>query len=161
MHQVLGQALNIIEQFSKGNHLYNKCKSVQLDFPEVKTIHANEATFAKIPKSRKTAPYKTAFEIARLIILNFAPNMSSGKEKMLALLFDMNSLWEEYVLVCLKKAAKNNDLNVAIHDQKSQPFWNGITIRPDIFIEEEDETFIIDTKWKNTIGSKPSADDLR
>jgi 5-methylcytosine-specific restriction enzyme subunit McrC len=161
VHQVLGQALCIIEQFSKGKHLYSKCKSVQLDFPEVKTIKANEATFAKIPKSRKTAPYKMALEIARLIILNFAPNVSSGKENMLALLFDMNSLWEEYVLVSLKKAAKNNDLNVAVYGQKSQPFWNGITIRPDIVIEKEDETFIIDTKWKNINGSKPSTDDLR
>ena len=161
VHQVLGEALCIIEQFSKGNHLYSKCKSVQLDFPEVKTIKANEATFAKIPKSRKAAPYKTALEIARLIILNFAPNVSSGKENMLALLFDMNSLWEEYVLVSLKKAAKNNNLNVAVHGQKSQPFWNGITIRPDIVIEKEDETFIIDTKWKNINGGKPSTDDLR
>jgi 5-methylcytosine-specific restriction enzyme subunit McrC len=158
VHQVLGQALCIIEQFSKGNHLYSKCKSVQLDFPEVKVIQANEVTFAKIPKSRKTAPYKTALEIARLIILNFAPNVSSGKENMLALLFDMNSLWEEYVLVCLKKA---NYLNLAIHGQKSKTFWNGITIRPDIVIEKADETFIIDTKWKNINGTKPSTDDLR
>jgi hypothetical protein len=30
-----GQALCIIEQFSK-EYLYSKCKSVQLDFPEVK-----------------------------------------------------------------------------------------------------------------------------
>ncbi|WP_369765332.1 McrC family protein [Flavobacterium sp. WC2429] len=161
VHQVLGQALGIIEQFSKGNHLYSKCKSVQLDFPEVKPIQANEATFAKIPKSRKTAPYKTALEIARLIILNFAPNVSSGKENMLALLFDMNSLWEEYVLVCLKKAAKNNDLNIEVHGQKSKTFWNGITIRPDIVIEKGHETYIIDTKWKNINGGKPSTNDLR
>jgi 5-methylcytosine-specific restriction enzyme subunit McrC len=161
VHQVLGQALYIIEQFSKGNHLYSKCKSVQLDFPEIKVIQANEVTFAKIPKSRKTAPYKTALEIARLIILNFAPNLSSGKENMLALLFDMNSLWEEYVLVCLKKAANKNYLNIAVHGQKSKTFWNGITIRPDIVIEKEGETYIIDTKWKNISYSQPSTDDLR
>jgi 5-methylcytosine-specific restriction enzyme subunit McrC len=161
VHQILGQALGIIEQFSKGHYLYSKCKSVQLDFPEVKVIQANEGTFAKIPKSRKSAPYKTALEIARLIILNFAPNVSSGRENMLALLFDMNSLWEEYVLVCLKKAVKNNDLNIGVHGQKSKPFWNGITIRPDIVIEKGDETFIIDTKWKNINGSKPSTNDLR
>lgn len=161
IHQVLSQALRIVEQFSKGNHLYSKCKSVQLDFPEVKQIQANEATFAKIPNSRKTAPYKTAVEISRLIILNFAPNVSSGKENMLALLFDMNSLWEEYVLVCLKRAASNSDQEIAIHGQKSKRFWNGISIRPDIVIEKNDDTFIIDTKWKNINGILPSTNDLR
>lgn len=165
VHQILDQALCIIEQFSKGNYLYSKCKSIQLDFPIVKTIQANEATFAKVPKSRKTAPYKTALEIARLIILNFSPNVSSGKENMLALLFDMNSLWEEYVLAKLKSTVKDNNLDIEVHGQKSKPFWNGISIRPDIVIEKgkdkEKQTFIIDTKWKNINGSKPSTNDLR
>ena len=157
VHQVLAQALHIIEQCSKGNYLYSKCKTVQLDFPEVKVIKANVATFTKIPKSRKTAPYETALAIARLIILNYAPSVSSGSERMLALLFDMNSLWEEYVLVRLQQAAK--DLN--IYGQQSKVLWNGITIRPDIVIEKGSETFIIDTKWKNIEHSKPSTNDLR
>jgi 5-methylcytosine-specific restriction enzyme subunit McrC len=50
---------------------------------------------------------------------------------MLGLLFDMNSLWEEYVLIRLKQAAK--DVNV--YGQQSIVLWNGITIRPDIVIE--------------------------
>lgn len=157
VHQVLNQALGIVEQFSKGNYLYSTCKSIQLDFPEVKAIKANEATFSKIPKSRKTAPYKTALEIARLIILNFAPNVLSGKENMLALLFDMNSLWEEYVLVRLKQSEKE----VTIYGQQSTTFWNYISIRPDIVIESGTKKFIIDTKWKNINGGKPSTDDLR
>lgn len=161
VHQILAQALGIVEQFTKGNYLYSKCKTVQLDFPEVKEIQAKQSTFAKIPTSRKTAPYKTALEIARLIILNFAPNVSSGKENMLALLFDMNALWEEYVYVCLKKAAADGNSGIMIHGQKSKAFWNGITIRPDIVIEKEADSFIIDTKWKNVKANKPSTDDLR
>lgn len=161
VNQILAQALNIIEQFTKGNYLYSKCKTVQLDFPEVKIIQANETTFLKIPKTRKIAPYKTALEIARLIILNFAPNVSSGKENMLALLFDMNSLWEEYVLVCLKKAAADSQSGIIVHGQKSKTFWNGITIRPDIVMEKGTETYIIDTKWKKIKANKPSIDDLR
>jgi 5-methylcytosine-specific restriction enzyme subunit McrC len=157
VHQILSQALAIIEQCSKGNYLYSKCKTVQLDFPEVKTIAANEATFTKIPKSRKTAPYETALAIARLIILNYAPSVSSGSERMLALLFDMNSLWEEYVLIRLKQVAKD----VSIYGQQSIVLWNGITIRPDIVIEKGTEKYIIDTKWKNMDYSKPSTHDLR
>jgi 5-methylcytosine-specific restriction enzyme subunit McrC len=157
VHQILSQALSIVEQCSKGNYLYSKCKTVQLDFPEVKIIKANAATFTKIPKSRKTAPYETALAIARLIILNYAPSVSSGSERMLALLFDMNSLWEEYVLIRLKQAAKD----VSIYGQQSIVLWNGITIRPDIVIARGEEKYIIDTKWKNIDYGKPSTHDLR
>lgn len=164
IHQVLGQALEIIATLSKGNYLYSKCKKVQLNFPEVKSIKANENTFSKIPESRKTAPYDTALEIARLIILNYAPNISSGSEKMLALLFDMNRLWEEYVLVRLKQSCQEEGIEV--YGQNSKAFWNGITIRPDIVLEKkiEDEfskILVIDTKWKNIDQSQPSTHDLR
>ncbi|KFC22497.1 McrC family protein [Epilithonimonas lactis] len=160
IHQILGQALEIISTLSKGNYLYSKCKTVQLDFPEVKSIKANENTFTKVPKSRKTAPYENALAIARLIILNYAPNISSGSEKMLALLFDMNSLWEEYVLVRLKQACQDNDITV--YGQNSKPFWNSITIRPDIILKKNSKVvLIIDTKWKNIDNSKPSTQDLR
>lgn len=158
VHQILAQALDIIASLTKGNYLYNKCRTVQLDFPEVKSIKADSETFKKISKSRKTAPYETALSIARLIILNYAPNVSSGSEKMLALLFDMNSLWEEYILVRLKQT--DNDL-FRVTGQQSKSFWNGINIRPDIVIENGKEIFVIDTKWKNIDYSRPSTHDLR
>lgn len=160
IHQVLNQAISIIEQLSSGNYLYHECKKVQLNFPEVKTIRANEKTFAKIPENRKMAPYKTALAIARLIILNYAPNVTSGSEQMLALLFDMNSLWEEYILVKLKHLQSKT---LRVYGQNSQTFWNGISIRPDIVIvnTESKETIVIDTKWKKIDYSKPSTNDLR
>ena len=158
IHQILGQALSIVEQISNGNYLYSKCKTIIVDFPEVKKIKATSATFNTLPKNRKIAPYKTALEIARLIILNYAPNISSGKENMLALLFDMNSLWEDYILKRLKNSKTDN---IEVFGQKTKEFWNGVNIRPDIVIQNGLETYIIDTKWKNINGSKPSADDLR
>jgi 5-methylcytosine-specific restriction enzyme subunit McrC len=76
---------------------------------------------------------------------------------MLALLFDMNSLWEEYILARLKHSEKD----VTVYGQQSTTFWNNISIRPDIVIESGTNNFIIDTKWKNINGSKPSTEDLR
>lgn len=157
VHQILSKALDIVEKCTKGNYLYSKCKTVQLDFPEVKNISATEATFSKVPKNRKTAPYETALAISKFIILNFAPNISSGSENMLALLFDMNNLWEEYILARLKQS--NNNLTVS--GQRSTNFWNGISIRPDIVLDNGSDKYIIDTKWKNIAYSQPSTHDLR
>lgn len=162
MHQILHQALDIVSKLSKGNYLYHQCKKTFLHFPDVKKIKAFENTFSKVPQNRKTAPYKTALAIARLIILNYAPNVSKGSEKMLALLFNMNSLWEEYILMKLKEKESKN---LKIFGQNDKYFWNGITIRPDIIIEkkqgDEKETIVIDTKWKKIDNAKPSTNDLR
>lgn len=162
IHQILNQALDIVSSLSKGNYLYHESKKTQLYFPEVKSIQANEKTFSKLPNNRKTAPYQTALAIARLIILNYAPNVSSGSEKMLALLFDMNSLWEEYILVKLKQI-ETEDFKV--YGQRKKTFWNGITIKPDIVIEnkqgDETEIIVIDTKWKRIENTNPSTQDLR
>jgi 5-methylcytosine-specific restriction enzyme subunit McrC len=162
IHQVLHTALTIVAKCTKGSYLYSKCKSVQLEFPEVTTSAINETTFTRLPKNRKTAPYTTALAIARLIILNYAPNISKGNERMLALLFDMNALWEEYILVRLKEFAPEG---VTIKGQESKPFWKSISIRPDIVIEKKEgdikTTFVIDTKWKNIDYSVPSRQDLR
>ena len=164
IHQILAKALTIVSQFSKGTYVYSFCKTVQASFPEVKDCQINEATFTKLKENRKTAPYHTALKIAKFIILQYAPNVKSGNENMLALLFDMNMLWEQYILAKLQSAALGQ--NMIIHGQREKAFWNGITIRPDIVIEKKDNDnkfrhFIIDTKWKNVSGSKPTTDDLR
>ena len=159
IHQVFSVALDIIESMSGGNALFAKCKSTRLDFPDVKAINVNIVTFSKIEKSRKTAPYERALEIARLIIMNYAPNVKHGKEKMIALLFDMNVLWEEYVFYRLKSFANEE---VKVKSQVSRAFWRGVSIRPDIVIEtRNNEMYIIDTKWKNLMAGKPSTHDLR
>lgn len=157
-HQILGLALKIIAQFSNGTYLYSKCKTVQLDFPEVDLVNPHPGLFSKLVYNRKNKAYKTALEIARIIILNFAPSVSSGNEKMLALLFDMNNLWEEYVLVKLKSLRIEG---LKVIGQSSKRFWHNVSIRPDIVIQKGDETFVIDTKWKNIQSNKPSTHDLR
>ena len=79
---------------------------------------------------------------------------------MLALLFDMNTLWEEYILVQLKKACINKPYEIL--GQQSKPFWGNMTIRPDILITEDHTTkIVIDTKWKQMESNKPSTNDLR
>ncbi|MGO3183605.1 MAG: McrC family protein [Aequorivita sp.] len=160
IHQILNLALMVIEQLSKGSYLYAKCKRVQLDFPEVSSIKCTATTFDKLKLNRKSQPYEKALGIARLIILNYAPNISSGSERMLALLFDMNSLWEEYILVQLKKACINTTYTVT--GQQTKNFWGNMSLRPDIVIKQGDCTkVIIDTKWKQIEGNKPSTNDLR
>ncbi len=81
----------------------------------------------------------------------------------MTLMFDMNSLWESFVLHSLKKFAPDQYL---IKGKIKKTFWEAdaslkVGMEPDIVIECEDQTFILDTKWKVLNGNRPSDDDLK
>lgn len=50
---------------------------------------------------------------------------------------------------------------MVIKGQQSKPFWERKTIRPDIVIGKDDQTYVIDTKWKIIDINKPSDADLK
>ncbi len=166
LHQLLNLALSIIDQFSKGTKIADFCKRIIMSFPEVNPISVNSQLLSSIKLDRKSAPYERAFELAKLIILNYSPDINHGNQKMIALLFDMNELWEEYVLVQLKREVNNENSpfykQFTIQGQTRKYIWNSNFIQPDIEIvsTSTNETFIIDTKWKRP-GYSASVEDLR
>ena len=167
LHQILGHALEIVSQFTRATRLNDKCRRVQLSFPEVDSISPTSQLLHSIKIDRKTAPYERALERAKFIILNYSPDINQGQQKMIALLFNMNELWEEYVLKMLKKYAKEHpEENWQVSGQESKRFYGSYrTIRPDIVLrkgeKDNEEIFIIDTKWKRPTNKSASIEDLR
>lgn len=159
LHQVLYKALTIVDQFTMGTRLKDLSNRVLLNFPKVdrKTITTQQLN--SITLNRKSSSYTGALELARLIILNYSPDISSGKEKMISLLFDMNVLWEEYILKQLQKACYGSDIEVS--SQESKSFWGSNSLKPDVVLRKGSQTFIIDTKWKRPNKSSASVNDLR
>ena len=159
LHQIIQKAISIVSQFTSGSRLQDLCNRVQLNFPEVDVKPITAKQLNNIELNRKSNGYKYALELARLIILNYSPDISSGKEKMISLLFDMNDLWETYILKQLQKACEGTDIKVS--GQESKPFWANNSLRPDVVLRKGDKTFIIDTKWKRPQKSSASVSDLR
>lgn len=160
IHQILLKALLILDTIANPR-LKDKIKRLLFEFENYSKIEVDSTTFEKIVLNRKSKPYSKSLEIAKMIILNYSPNLNSGKQQMLTLLFDMNKLWEEYIYRILKK--HNAESHIEISSQSRDYFWEHKTIRPDIVIEntKTDETFIIDTKWKIVDSNNPSDDDLK
>ena len=162
LHQTLAHALEILEQFCKGSYLFDRCKRVLLNFPEITPLKVTKNQLEGIVLNRKTAPYSQALELARLIILNYSPDISTGREKMISLLFDMNRLWEEFILIQIRKELAGTSYSVK--GQDSQTFIGSNYLKPDIVIQHDIDSkkvYIIDTKWKRPQNKSSSISDLR
>jgi 5-methylcytosine-specific restriction enzyme subunit McrC len=159
LHQILHEALLLVQQFNSSPLLQDRIGRILLNYPEVSRLKVNAASLQRIRPNRKNAPYQLALQIAELILLNYRPDIQSGQRNLIALMFDMNVLWEEYVYQLLKKYRPPG---YEVHGQSSKKFWYGIRVRPDVVIKNPDgESFVIDTKWKIVESNKPSVQDLR
>lgn len=171
INQVLLKGLSILSRISYNQLFRDKINRLLFYFPEMQEIPITKESFDQIRLTRKTKEYAKALSIAKMLILNYSPDISRGEDDMLALLFDMNKLWEKYIYKKLKE--KESDvMSVSYHNQDK--FWEDKHVCPDIVIrrkvlrldkegmeQEITEPFIIDTKWKLVDKEKPSDDDLK
>jgi 5-methylcytosine-specific restriction enzyme subunit McrC len=163
LHIILYKTIQLLKQINTNALLQSRIGSLLLNFPEMPDIKVTENTFNSLTFNRKTAHYKKGIEIAKLLLLQYHPDISKGRNNVLALMFDMNMLWEKFVFKSLQKHKKSQSRITA---QTSKYFWkpekgNRSRMKPDIWIENGGESIILDTKWKNLNGYNPSPDDLR
>lgn len=153
VNQILYKALIVLKSISNNTYLIDGVNRLIANFPEINEIEINKHHFDKVISNRKTEPYNEALKIAKMIILNYSPDIKGGDENMLALLFDMNKLWEEYIYRMLLKV---DDSSILVSFQNRDKFWENKIIKPDIVItkteiinnEKKESKYIIDTKWK-------------
>jgi len=162
LNQILLKGVSILSIISHNPLIRDRINRIKLDFPEISEITITQQHFDNLRLNRKSEPYRRALNIARMIILNYRPDIKTGQENMLALLFDMNKLWEEYVYRMLKRCESPT---LKIKEQKSKVFWEQRRIRPDIVVEYKTngtaQTYIIDTKWKIIDTIDPADNDLK
>jgi 5-methylcytosine-specific restriction enzyme subunit McrC len=166
LHFILYKTIRLLKQINTNAELHSRIGVLLLHFPEMPDIKVSEATFDTLVFNRKTQPYKKAIGIAKLLLLQYHPDVITGRHNVLALMFDMNKLWEKFVFVSLHKYKAEH---IRVSAQTTKSFWrssdNGqySLMRPDILINNENnkECIVLDTKWKNLNGFSSSSNDLR
>lgn len=163
LHLILYKALRLLHQLNQEASLSSRIGHLLLHFPEMPDLKVSERLFARIKMTRKTTDYEPALKIAQLLLLNYHPDLQGGHQHVLALLFNMNRLWERFLYISLHKACPSG---WSIDAQDRRDFWkqgsDTTTIRPDLVLSPPSGApAIIDTKWKDIGQGKPSASDLQ
>lgn len=165
-HQILSQTIDLIRLLSQNSHIHSRIGALKLSFPDISPQKISERSFDSLVYNRKTESYRTAMEIARLLLCNYHPDLKSGRNNVLALMFDMNILWESFIYHSLRKQFIREGSGWVVSAQRSTAFWSSracrTSLRPDILIETgKGCKFILDTKWKRPVDNKPSSTDLQ
>ena len=163
LHQTLYCTLQLLSRLNRNSILASRIGNLMLNFPEQSRLKVTPQTFERIRYDRKTIVYKKAIDIAELLLLNYHPDITRGRKNVSALMFDMNALWEQFVLGLLRKSMTN----YSVGGQVSKKFWKSehlsSNMRPDIVLtnQQSNKKIVLDTKWKNLEGKAPSPEDLR
>jgi len=164
LHSILFKTIKLLKHINTNVELHSRIGTLLLHFPEMPEINVSETTYEKLVFNKKILSYKKAIDISRLLLLKYHPDVSKGRNNVLALMFDMNKLWEQFVFISIQR---HKDKQTTITAQTSKYFWKPeigyrSKIIPDIVVnKDKDDCAVLDTKWKNLNGYNPSPDDLR
>jgi len=159
LHSILKEALDIVERTCTNAAIVGRAQDVNWAFESVQDSAITAATFDRLRLNRKTGPYKAALQLAKLIILNYNPDLRSGREPVLSILFDMERMWEKFMFQLFKLHCPEG---WTVEEQEKKKFWEDREIKPDlVFTGPNDFRIIGDTKWKVPDDDEPSMNDLR
>lgn len=102
--------------------------------------------------------YRQALQIARHILEEERPDIRSGQDLGLALVFDMNQLFEAYLY---RQLLRWRPPGVHVERQQSRSFWGGNRLRPDLLVSSAQGRWVLDAKWRQPSAGQPSAEELR
>jgi 5-methylcytosine-specific restriction enzyme subunit McrC len=169
VNRVLAAALDALSWCALSEHAGRSVEACLARFPELQYRSITPEALDRIKLTRATQRYSSALTYARLILTHRGPQLRTGRERVFALLFDMNALWERYVAVLLRRVAP---AGVHVSTQERHAFWKPVEhcvrkVRPDIVLRgiRDDELrktlLVIDTKWKVPTNGLPSDEDLK
>ena len=169
LNRVLAAALEALSWCALSPGVACEVDACLARFPEIGAGAVTSTMADRIRLTRATQRYANALLYARMILAQQGPHLRAGHERVFALLFDMNALWERYIATLLRRAAPRG---LEVHAQERHVFWTpehhgARQVRPDIVVRAEARevrgpaVLVIDTKWKVPPKGLPSDDDLK
>ena len=151
-NKILKSTLNYLYKNTTSFKNKSDIKTLLNAFSNVDESKNYQSDFSKITPDRKTADYRTALLWSKVFLMGKSFTSFSGSEVAFALLFPMETLFESYIAVHLKKALNHSNYTLSAQDKTYHLFDSPkkFLMKPDIVIKnnKSDKIFIMDTKWK-------------
>lgn len=136
---------------------------IESHFEDVAAVDPKSVLAAPIATDRRTQGWRTVERLARLLLSAMYQTTHGGLHAGVALLFDMNVLFERYVAAIARRCLTPLGYRVSAqqsgkHLARTLTGRPAFMTRPDLHLERGEEVVILDTKWKRINPTKPNCD---
>lgn len=168
LNQIMKAAVARLLKLSRSPRNQRRLRELSFAFADVTDVPVPSLRWNSVILDRTNARWKDLLELARLLLGERFQTTTSGRGKGFSLLFEMNTLFEEFVGRTLRCALVGTGLQVDLQggrlhclaeldDDHTPTGRRRFVTKPDIIIRRGPERLmIIDTKWKRLA---PSIDD--
>lgn len=155
LNQIMKAAVSRLRRVARSADNQRRLAELGFAYADVSSVAASALRWDAVQIDRTNARWRDLLELARFLLGDRFQTSSMGAQAGFSLLFEMNTLFEEYVGQLVKRALRGSGLTVHLQggglyclesvDDSRRTFQT----RPDILIKQGSAVVqIIDTKWK-------------
>ena len=156
LNQIMKSAVTKLRPVARSLETQRRLAELSLAFADITDVQTDRLPWDRVLLDRTNARWRELRDLARLLLEGRFQSTSSGSGNGFALLFEMNTLFEEYVGRTLKRALAPLGLSVDLQGGRlyclteTHPGTGSrFLTKPDIIVRRGSERLlIIDTKWK-------------
>jgi 5-methylcytosine-specific restriction enzyme subunit McrC len=156
LNQIMKAAVGVLSHLSKFSETQRRLAELRFAFADVSAVDVRGLPWDQVVLNRSNRNWTSLIALAKLLLRGRYQLTSLGGTTGFSLLFEMNTLFEEYVGRMLQRALTASPLQVRLQgptshcltDQESAQ--RAFATRPDITVCDADRiAFVVDTKWKS------------
>ena len=158
LNQIMKAAVTRLLRIARAPENQRRLAELAVAFADVSVVPPAALPWDKVVLNRTNSSWATLLNLAKLLLGERFQTTSSGEGRGFSLLFEMNTLFEEYVGRTLRRVLVGTGLDVRLqgprgHALIAEDLTRRFATRPDIVVSRNgDPLLIVDTKWKRLKG---------
>lgn len=155
INRIMRAAIDRLRRIAQSPDNQRRLAELAFAYADICAVPAQALRWDDVPLDRSNARWKDLLALARLLLGDRFQTTSMGEQAGFSLLFEMNTLFEEYIGRMLRRALAGSGLSVHLQGgrlyclEAADDGRRTFQTRPDILVRRGSEVLhIVDTKWK-------------
>jgi 5-methylcytosine-specific restriction enzyme subunit McrC len=158
LNRIMKAAITRLSRIARTPDNQHRLRELAFAYADIAPVPVPALRWRDVVLDRTNERWRELLNLARLLLGERFQTTSGGGSEGFSLMFEMNTLFEEYVARMLRSALSHTDLRVVsqggrlycLEDEDRRQIFQ---TRPDILIKRGDAVLqVIDTKWKRITG---------